>query len=98
MKALGAQALDDSSVAFERPNADGLTRARMEENFAIRPSGWQPQLFARRKLKSKRVAHHAPVFITMRPRFGCLQTFRKEKLAAQPWKAEPRLHAKKPQQ
>src|SRR2546430_2310915 len=98
LKALGAQALDQVSIALHGPDPDGLACARMDKNFAIRPCGWQPELFARRKLQSKGVPHHAPVFITMRPRLGRFKRVRKEELTAQAWKAEPRLDSKKPEQ
>lgn len=92
-----AQASDKLAEAIERPNANRLAGAGMDEDFPIRTLSSKLQFFMGRQREAERTSHHAPVFVAMSRGIWPLEGLTEEQLAPQTRKAEARLCVGQPQ-
>jgi len=93
-----AQSRDELAKAVERPDPDGLARAGVDEDFAVRPDARQAEFLARRQFKTQRPGHDAPMFVAMRAGVRPRQRLCEGELAAHSGKAQARFCSRQPQQ
>src|SRR5207302_9131622 len=85
---LFAQTGHEVTKSLQRPDAHRLARAGMHKDLAVKTRIWEHEFFTRRQLQAQGLAHHAPVFVAMRPCLGPRQRLGQKHLTAHPRKTE----------